>query len=385
MLFTLFLSAEPINVDENEQKVVIVKEGDTLWDLCETYLGDPFLWPKVWSINPQIENAHLIEPGDKIYFNLTTGEVKIEKVVEIDNKDEYKTDFQTGPTIKTSKYKKVRFMEKKTTSIGVRNDAILSRNKFKEAGTIFGSQKENILLTQNDEVFLKFKKLKEVHKGDKFNIFRIRKKIKHPIRSEEFGYLIDILGEITIIGKTASRAIGNINLAYNEIERGDYILPKIDLSLNIEKKENKKRIDGYIIEAFKNSDSLGSNELVFIDKGAEDGVEKGNKFYIIRHRDPITNKVVPSYVIGKLIVMSTTKETSTCFIYRSKKEIFRGDIISTIAPKNVKIFDNQNEVEKVESKTENKVKDVSEKVNDIEENNDVVEEDKKFDEVEELE
>jgi hypothetical protein len=44
----------------------IVKKGDTLWDLSESFLEDPFRWPEIWENNPHIENPHLIYPGDSL-------------------------------------------------------------------------------------------------------------------------------------------------------------------------------------------------------------------------------------------------------------------------------------------------------------------------------
>ena len=45
-----------------------VEHGDTLWDLSQKYLGNPWYWPKVWSYNPQIANPHWIYPGDQVKF-----------------------------------------------------------------------------------------------------------------------------------------------------------------------------------------------------------------------------------------------------------------------------------------------------------------------------
>jgi hypothetical protein len=46
----------------------IVKEGDTLWDLSDEFLHDPFAWPDLWENNRHIQDPHWIYPGDSIYF-----------------------------------------------------------------------------------------------------------------------------------------------------------------------------------------------------------------------------------------------------------------------------------------------------------------------------
>ncbi|MCL2101986.1 MAG: LysM peptidoglycan-binding domain-containing protein, partial [Fibromonadales bacterium] len=43
-----------------------VQKGDTLWDLSEEYLRDPFAWPDLWKVNPHIQDPHWIYPGDSI-------------------------------------------------------------------------------------------------------------------------------------------------------------------------------------------------------------------------------------------------------------------------------------------------------------------------------
>src|SRR5215813_6874545 len=60
-----------------------VKKGDTLWGIATMYLKDPWLWPEVWVINPQVPNPHLIYPGDTLalaYGANGRPEVYVEKV-----------------------------------------------------------------------------------------------------------------------------------------------------------------------------------------------------------------------------------------------------------------------------------------------------------------
>lgn len=57
----------------------IVKEGDTLWDISDEYLNNPFAWPDLWENNKHIQDPHWIYPGDSIYLGEAQGEKKQEK------------------------------------------------------------------------------------------------------------------------------------------------------------------------------------------------------------------------------------------------------------------------------------------------------------------
>ena len=50
-----------------------VKRGDTLWDISAVFLKDPWFWPEIWQINPQVENPHLIYPGDVLSLAVGAG------------------------------------------------------------------------------------------------------------------------------------------------------------------------------------------------------------------------------------------------------------------------------------------------------------------------
>ena len=65
-LLGVAMQVSAVELKPGHPDVYPVKEGDTLWDISNAFLSDPWLWPELWHVNPQINNPHLIYPGDEL-------------------------------------------------------------------------------------------------------------------------------------------------------------------------------------------------------------------------------------------------------------------------------------------------------------------------------
>jgi hypothetical protein len=63
---TVATYAAAVELRGDHPDTYVVQRGDTLWDIAGKFLQRPWLWPEIWQANPQVQNPHLIYPGDVI-------------------------------------------------------------------------------------------------------------------------------------------------------------------------------------------------------------------------------------------------------------------------------------------------------------------------------
>ena len=76
-LILFSLPVQSVELKDGHPEVYIVKKGDTLWDISGVFLDQPWLWPEIWYVNPQVGNPHLIYPGDELKLVYVDGKPRL--------------------------------------------------------------------------------------------------------------------------------------------------------------------------------------------------------------------------------------------------------------------------------------------------------------------
>lgn len=73
MLVTVAVYAAGVQLKAGHPDTYTVHRGDTLWSISAKFLSKPWLWPEIWQANPQVQNPHLIYPGDVLNLSFVDG------------------------------------------------------------------------------------------------------------------------------------------------------------------------------------------------------------------------------------------------------------------------------------------------------------------------
>lgn len=226
---------------------------------------------------------------------------------------------------------------------------LLDGNELEQSGYIIGQEDEQarIRAATGDRVFINRGQINGVAAGDRFLIFRITSEVEHPVTGDYIGHQIKIVGGVQVeevYERTSSAiiteayedvSVGNRRLA--GIETYDRILPEFAVETDIRLKANEQEINGWIVGTKDRKLAMVHNDIVYLDKGAQDGVEVGNVFNIYRPNRQVEDPEVgddvslPRYFVGEAVVLRTNETTSTALITSSRREVVVGDQIS-IAP-----------------------------------------------------
>lgn len=329
------------------ERIYMVAPGDTLWSIAEGLYNEPWYWPSLWSYNPQITNPHLIYPGDVVYLSRRSAPMVKQKAI----------------TFASSRFERRQI----TPIVLARRVGYISGRDYRESGVIEGSREERNMLGTLDEVYVRFelKRCSEtegaktspanaaasegkeadalgfvgpcVRDRDKFVVYRLERPVVHPITGKQIGYKINFLGEGEVIN-TRKKLVGVVlTKTYTEISRGDLVTNIFKPLATVKPVKGDKELVATIVDFHHETTAAGQHSYVYIDKGASDGVKRGNRFEIVWRGDGLRGSTVdkiadyPDEQIGIAMVVEAYDKHALAILTHTVREIERG--MAAVMPK----------------------------------------------------
>ncbi len=308
----------------------LVVTGDTLWDICSYYFRDAYLWPKIWSYNEQITNAHWIFPGDRVRLTDPYGRDDSQREAEIplSYSETYKP-----PTVDTSAYMLNRY-------------AYIDEEQLEKDMTVVGGSQAKVMMSTLDTAYIDYKPENPPIAGERLSVYRpkipihdikVKGKKKTRVRKgERIGWLVEVVGEVyvqSIAKKTAETTVVD---ALRPVERGQRVGDLKTRFSRINPTESEVTDNGLVVHAIRDLALNGEEQFVVTNLGATHGVRRGNVLEVVRKGDEYSPdhrfKIPyedgwPRRVLGTILVIQVEEATSLGVVTFSRREIQRGDHI----------------------------------------------------------
>jgi hypothetical protein len=260
-------------INPSAPKSYVVKRGDTLWGISSMFLRDPWLWPEVWYINPQVANPHLIYPGDTLALAYGADghpQIRLEQGGAARMDPRLRSDPLNG-AIPTIPYQSIAAF--------LSRPSILTPDQVKNAPYVLAFRDDHEVAGSGNEVYVKNlngpnnARYSVVHIGD-------------PLRDPDDGKVVGYQGVYTataLVSKPGDVTKAVLIDTARETLRGDKVLSADnDTPLNFIPSAPHNKVRGRIIAVVDGTDLIGQYQIVAINRGTRDGVNNGTVLGIDR-------------------------------------------------------------------------------------------------------
>ncbi len=322
----------PTSIPDGASYYIVVR-GDTLWDISQRFLGNPYLWPQIWNQNKYITDAHWIYPGDPILVPKVSvvsdkaGEAGVGGTGEGEGAEGGAGEGGAGGAGAGSALYAV------TEEVTMQCAAYIVPSREDESLQLIGSEHgaTKVSFSERDILYLG-----EGHeRGDqgrrRLHVPPSRLPGEAPELRKNLGDKIETTGwgRVILVQENSSTVV--VDQACGDIHLGDYLKPfeKLNVPLALRRPLADRltpatgKAQGYVVDIADNVAVAATGQLVSIDIGSESGIAPGNVLVVYRTMYP--SVPTPRNVLGELAILTVREKTATAKVINSNDAIMIGD------------------------------------------------------------
>jgi LysM repeat protein len=316
-----------------------VKPGDTLWAISSLFLKSPWRWPELWGMNSdQISNPHLIYPGQVLLLVKTDGRARLELARQAGGGS------SSGDTVKLSPRVRANGLDGDAISAipqhliepFLTEAVVFDTDELAKAPRIVAAQENRVMLSRGDLAYARGSFGPE----SDYRVFRQAKPLRDPTTKEVLGFEAPYVGiaELTrrggMDGKTEVPTTLTINQVKQEVGVGDRLSPVPPRSFtSYVPHAPGMAISGQIISIYGDALTAGQNQIVALNRGRRDGMERGHVL-ALWHAGRTTRDItsdrrenirLPDERHGNLFVFQVYERVSYALILSVREPVVPGD------------------------------------------------------------
>lgn len=284
----------------------VVQRGDTLWDIASRFLRDPWVWPEIWQVNPQIANPHLIFPGDVISLVYTDGQPRL--MLErgmVERRSPQIRQQRLDDAIPTIPFEAVRAF--------LTRPSVLTREQAQNLPYVLTFREGKLMAAAGDDVYVRGI---DAGTGEFFSVVHVG----DPLIDPDDGAVVGYQGHYTGRGRLrrgGDPATLTLTDSKRETLRGDRLLPEEPMpSLNFLPRATERAIEGRVIAVREGLSLIGPWMVVVVNRGERDGIAPGHVLQVYQAGEVMRDTIGASGRFGEKVTLPE-ELAATIMVFRS--------------------------------------------------------------------
>ena len=320
-----------------------VQPGDTLWGISGLFLKSAWRWPELWGMNlQQIRNPHLIYPGQVLVLEKIDGRATLR--VARGEMGAPSNTVRLSPRVRSQLLDNGAIAAIPVHLIGpfLTEAVVFNTDELDSAPRIVAAQEGRVMMGRGDTAYVRG----DLAGARDFRIFRQLVPLTDPLTREVLGYEGRYVGtaEFTRAGETQLASMGaasgvvpdtfRITNTRLEAKVGDRLspVPMQELVAYVPRAPSSP-VDGRIVSIYGDGLRAGQNQVVSINKGQRDGIERGHVLALWRAGTDAVDTTgarrqnirLPDEKHGVLFVFRTFERVSYALILNVQEPVRAGD------------------------------------------------------------
>lgn len=333
------LSASAVELKDGHPDVYYVKQGDTLWDISSTFLDSPWDWPELWHVNQEIENPHLIYPGDVIRLVYVDGRPRLE--LERTGDQPVEKMMTDGSIVKLVPKARVTSLDTAIPTIPLNTiqkfmlDAqVLTAKEIEASPYVIGGQDKRVIFGKDDTVYARdrINSWEPLNQG--YGFYRVGERYVDPQTKEVLGYEALQVGAGKVVNHDGEVLTLYVFDSRESITPNDRVMstPERRMTSTFQPSAPSTDIQARIIRLFGRLSSVALYDVVALNKGIHDGLREGNVLVVKQRGEVVTDTNtreavrLPDVNAGTLIVFRAFERVSYALVIRSTLPIYPNDL-----------------------------------------------------------
>jgi hypothetical protein len=318
-------SVIPVAPDAPERYVV--QKGDTLWDISTKFLTDPWYWPEIWHINPQVANPHLIYPGDELALTWVDGRPQV--TVARGGATRLSPRVRANPLSES-----IQSIPWERIAAFMQRPAVLTKEQVEGAPYVVHARDDRLISSVGNDVYVR--RFHDNAVGGHYSIYHVGDELRDPDDGDLLGYqgIYAAEASLRLPGQPATMRVVESS---RETLEGDIVLPiEHEAKMGFIPRLPKAPVDGRIMSVIDERTVVADYDVVIINRGSRDGLEPGHVLEVWQAGEEVLDTtpnyesrsvLLPDERNGVAMIFKAYDRMSYGLMWRSDREVHPGDAV----------------------------------------------------------